>query len=294
MRTAIAIGERLIGVHAASPANAAPLTFDVGTSVGFSDGGAAVDSIGDISVGEATGGVTLRTTRAVPEPSIWAMLQLGFARLSYASARRAKQVAVAPFVGAACAGVALFAVFGVVEPAKADTIVEDFTVNGTAVFDDGFFGITSSSFAEFNPAVETLSSVTLSFSGIADFSVDGSTMFPQATFNFISLSSIPGVLAFGHGGRIEGGSFPISADQTFSDAEELSLFEGSGADSFGLYFAVDGGVVSLSGQSGTLTYEYTPTASPVPEPSTWAMLMIGFAGLGYAGYRRARRPCAAV
>jgi hypothetical protein len=26
----------------------------------------------------------------------------------------------------------------------------------------------------------------------------------------------------------------------------------------------------------------------VPEPSTWAMLLIGFAGLGYAGYRRAR------
>jgi hypothetical protein len=30
----------------------------------------------------------------------------------------------------------------------------------------------------------------------------------------------------------------------------------------------------------------TPT---VPEPSTWAMMLIGFAGLGFAGYRRARR-----
>ena len=26
----------------------------------------------------------------------------------------------------------------------------------------------------------------------------------------------------------------------------------------------------------------------VPEPSTWAMLVLGFAGLGYAGYRRAK------
>jgi Domain of unknown function (DUF4082)/PEP-CTERM motif len=28
--------------------------------------------------------------------------------------------------------------------------------------------------------------------------------------------------------------------------------------------------------------------SAVPEPSTWAMMLLGFAGLGYAGYRRAR------
>jgi phospholipase/lecithinase/hemolysin len=27
----------------------------------------------------------------------------------------------------------------------------------------------------------------------------------------------------------------------------------------------------------------------VPEPSTWAMLLLGFAGLGYAGYRRGAR-----
>ena len=30
-----------------------------------------------------------------------------------------------------------------------------------------------------------------------------------------------------------------------------------------------------------------------PEPSTWEMMLIGFAGLGYAGYRRAREPRAA-
>jgi PEP-CTERM motif len=30
----------------------------------------------------------------------------------------------------------------------------------------------------------------------------------------------------------------------------------------------------------------------VPEPSTWAMMMLGFAGLGYAGFRRAKHPLA--
>ena len=31
----------------------------------------------------------------------------------------------------------------------------------------------------------------------------------------------------------------------------------------------------------------------VPEPSTWALMLLGFAGLGYAGYRRTREPRAA-
>ena len=34
-----------------------------------------------------------------------------------------------------------------------------------------------------------------------------------------------------------------------------------------------------------------PTITSVPEPSTWAMLLIGWSGLGFAAYRRARRTC---
>jgi hypothetical protein len=32
-----------------------------------------------------------------------------------------------------------------------------------------------------------------------------------------------------------------------------------------------------------------PLVAPVPELSTWAMMLLGFGGLGFAGYRRARR-----
>jgi PEP-CTERM motif len=31
-----------------------------------------------------------------------------------------------------------------------------------------------------------------------------------------------------------------------------------------------------------------------PEPSTWAMMLLGFAGLGFAGYRKARGARAAL
>jgi hypothetical protein len=34
---------------------------------------------------------------------------------------------------------------------------------------------------------------------------------------------------------------------------------------------------------------YSP-AQAVPEPSTWVMMLAGFAGLGFLGYRRNRAP----
>jgi len=36
------------------------------------------------------------------------------------------------------------------------------------------------------------------------------------------------------------------------------------------------------------TFVFTNVSS-VPEPSTWAMMLIGFAGLGFAGYRSTQR-----
>ena len=32
-----------------------------------------------------------------------------------------------------------------------------------------------------------------------------------------------------------------------------------------------------------------PPAEDIPEASTWAMMLLGFSGLGYAGFRRAKR-----
>jgi hypothetical protein len=34
--------------------------------------------------------------------------------------------------------------------------------------------------------------------------------------------------------------------------------------------------------------------SSIPEPSTWAMMLLGFAGLGYVGHRASRRPATAA
>jgi PEP-CTERM motif len=50
-----------------------------------------------------------------------------------------------------------------------------------------------------------------------------------------------------------------------------------------------------SGGGGTSDFAIgTVSLTSVPEPSTWAMMVIGFAGLGYVGYRASRRAAAAT
>jgi PEP-CTERM motif len=53
------------------------------------------------------------------------------------------------------------------------------------------------------------------------------------------------------------------------------------------------GVYTWTWGSGAEADSFTLIAGNVPEPSTWAMMLLGFAGLGYAGYRRAKEPRAA-
>jgi hypothetical protein len=40
------------------------------------------------------------------------------------------------------------------------------------------------------------------------------------------------------------------------------------------------------GPNGEATEFFEGAVETIPEPSTWAMMLLGFAGLGYAGYRR--------
>ena len=47
----------------------------------------------------------------------------------------------------------------------------------------------------------------------------------------------------------------------------------------------------LTGLNSPHGMDFIPFA--VPEPSTWAMMLLGFAGLGFAGYRRAKAAVAA-
>jgi hypothetical protein len=80
------------------------------------------------------------------------------------------------------------------------------------------------------------------------------------------------------------GAFPFAAsagDQTQSASGVLSLSASYSLSDQGTLFLEPGATVS-GGQSTTVS-------AVVPEPSTWATMLIGFAGLGFAGYGRLRR-----
>jgi hypothetical protein len=62
-------------------------------------------------------------------------------------------------------------------------------------------------------------------------------------------------------------------------------------DGHGLFAGIPIAVVadvSVSGHCGAFTCNAGTGYVGAPEPSTWAMMGLGFAGLGFAAFRRAR------
>jgi hypothetical protein len=83
------------------------------------------------------------------------------------------------------------------------------------------------------------------------------------------------------------GSIPIDVGAGHTAGGLWALMFGSGGsngDPNTLYFA-DGINGEADGLFGALTVS-------VPEPSTWAMMLLGFAGLGFFGYRASRKEVA--
>jgi PEP-CTERM motif len=104
------------------------------------------------------------------------------------------------------------------------------------------------------------------------------------------------------------GSFTVAGNGAYDLSLSALVLQGlvnSGAEYLGLemistsngqQFGPGGDFCSLEGGAGgcpagsisSLTVNYTVAA--VPEPSTWAMMILGFCGLGFMAYRRKSQP----
>jgi uncharacterized membrane protein len=92
----------------------------------------------------------------------------------------------------------------------------------------------------------------------------------------------------------------------FTDSEALSINDVGHVVGFSEFEGVlsatewiGSNVINLGGLSGSTNSDAdainnagvivgSSTIASIPEPSTWAMMLAGFAGLGFAGYRRAK------
>jgi hypothetical protein len=86
---------------------------------------------------------------------------------------------------------------------------------------------------------------------------------------------------------------PGAASYTGADLAALTGASDNGnqqsGSSNGLFeFSFAAPVTSVTFSSTQNSLEVASVSSAVPEPSTWAMMLIGFAGLGYATYRKTK------
>ena len=87
-----------------------------------------------------------------------------------------------------------------------------------------------------------------------------------------------------------GAKVVTSARGAFSQAATFSLFDVP----VGWYFVEIYGVVPSPDHTNFLPVLGATIAGSAPEPSTWAMLGMGFAGIGFVGFRKRRRPRYAI
>jgi hypothetical protein len=74
-----------------------------------------------------------------------------------------------------------------------------------------------------------------------------------------------------------------SAEAFFTDSSLLPGVRGAGNQTVDVSY-----LLTESGVGDGFGFDFG-VGGAVPEPSTWAMMLLGFAGLGFAGYRRARK-----
>ena len=103
-----------------------------------------------------------------------------------------------------------------------------------------------------------------------------------STGNLANLSSLDlRVASNGFGGLGNGNSYETWAQFVANSGSELISY---------IYLDVDGGWSQSGNTQQALLNNFTVNdqvmTAPVPEPSTWAMMILGFAGVGFLAYRR--------
>jgi hypothetical protein len=206
-------------------------------------------------------------------------------------------------------GIAALGLSGV---AHAQSVSYTFSGSGTSSY-----AVITSAFTiqGFDSSLGTLTKAVLDTSGTIDVTVQPNGAYtPLAEYNFNSSEGIyqsGGPATYGGNGLSGAGSvaytdpnasppdftymFTLSGSgQTTYTGGQLAQFIGQNIDGY-FHFDAPGGFLSAGGStisydlvsstakgSGKITYFYEPLRGSVPEPATWATMMLGFGAVGTA------------
>jgi hypothetical protein len=155
-----------------------------------------------------------------------------------------------------------------------------------------FAEISSTPFPLFAPTTGTLDSVIVTITGSLSWASIAEN--PDVKFDLEVGNGLKGFDIIGGGPTVFTHVGPIDLNRGGEGFVNAGYVGAGNADAI-LFLTTDNpentGVIESNGPlTGSITYIYTPPTLTlaVPETSTWAMMLLGFAGLGYVGYRRAR------
>ena len=137
---------------------------------------------------------------------------------------------------------------------------------------------------EFNGAVMAMSSNSAGFAslGLLSGSADATRGYgPQFTYD---------VGPVGSGNPIDAGvTFPFTDNDNSTFLTDITGASSSNIVDIYTSSGIDGEPAVLAN-----SFVISGGGGAVPEPSTWAMMVLGFAGLGFAGYRKVARVSSAA
>jgi hypothetical protein len=136
-------------------------------------------------------------------------------------------------------------------------------------------------------------------SGVATFVGGGSTVTFMGTTDEVTVNQAPpgfmGFIQVNNSGPIAG---PIAVEaltnpvfETYDLSTAFPLTNGELSTQASTFVTSGGDLVFPSAESIT-ALSFQATMGSVPEPSTWAMMALGFAGLGFLGWRGSRNTTA--
>jgi PEP-CTERM motif len=127
---------------------------------------------------------------------------------------------------------------------------------------------------------------TLTFnSGYTKFGLYWGSIDSYNSISFLSNNQVVGTFTGGSSGIAVQPSGP-DGNQTSGDTNRYVTFLFSGGASFD---EVKFSSTSAAFEIDDLTASNLSVTAPVPEPSTWAMMILGFMGVGFMAYRRKNR-----